>query len=286
MNKLIKFSAIIVFVLISCLLCACSNSNNKILSFAKNRGAINPQITETYELTDEEIKKTFNGVDDEYDYETQTYKEGYPECIRYTIKSDNYPEYHIYSIKCHANTINSTTNHDTSYEFNIHQGIPVLEEKTDINIDSKEVTLNINNFTDDLLQVMFEQKFLPEHKTDKLISKDSSDYEYDNYYIYMFRKTDDYEDAREFVQEFQYFIEDNNISRIELPGYVGLQDYTYFEIRVIPSKGDPLFSADLSVHEYSFDYERNLVNELDDQIKNNYIITDNVYYIKKESNNE
>ena len=218
----------------------------KVIKFATARGAINPEIIEVYDLTDDEIDDTFNGIKDKFSFETYTYENNFPKSTRYKIKSDNYPDYYVYSIKCHAGEYNKP-----------------------------DKTIVVNSFTDDLLQTLFDKNFVKRYEKFKP----------DSYYKYKltFRKEAEIEEVNEILKELYYFVEDNNIKPVKLPYHVCLRDDRYFTLYAIPSRGNPPFFAGTSINEDDFERDLDYVLysvtlELDD-----YDIIDGLFYRKTEN---
>ena len=194
----------------------------------------------------DEIDDTFDGIDDKFSFKTYTYENNFPKSTRYKIKSDNYPNYYVYSIKCHAGEYNKP-----------------------------DETIVVNSFTDDLLQTLFDKDFVKRYEKFKP----------DSYYKYKltFRKEAEIEEVNEILKELYYFVEDNNIKPIKLPYYVHLRDDIYFTLYAIPSRGNPPFLAGTPINEDDFERDldyvlHSLTLELDD-----YDIIDGLFYRKTEN---
>lgn len=176
-----------------------SSPQNKALKFAKQRGAINPTIKEEIVLTDKETHAIFYTGDD-YEWQTESFKDNFVSCTKYVIASENYPDYNQYHIHCHKSTAVDNT-----------PGV-------------------IDAFTDDLLQREFEEVFVKEHKD---VFKG-----FENDWYVTVRKEEEIEEIDNLLRDFGFFIEDNHLTRVRLNG-AGLQDDRYFVVKLLPSRGDP-----------------------------------------------
>lgn len=243
---------------------------NMALRYALKRGAKHPEIVSKEVLSDSDMNITLLGVSDEF--ENGKYKKSFPKCIKYTIKSDNFPEYHIYYYKCHTASVSTSISSSTDpFSVSDYKEYMKKEEKTKFK--------TAKGCVDDLYQVYFKTSFVENYE--ELILENGK-------YSMEISTEEDIDRAKEIQKELFKFLNDLNVKQVNTKDIISLKATTFFTINFCPAeKSEKIVPKTYDVTESTFfkmgsNTEDSILLHFNSLLKNNYEIKNGLLYIKED----